>query len=168
VALLSKLFPGAQFIHIVRDPLALFPSTRRLWKSLDAVQGCQVPRHEQLDAYVFESLLRMYDGFEKQRYELDPSCIVDIRYEDLVADPVGVLEGIYQRLQLGDFTHVREIVQQYVLDQTGYQTNRHQLAPEMLAEIHRRWRSYFDRYGYSGDDRATDSVDCRDRPSSAK
>ncbi len=151
VALLSRLFPGAQFIHITRDPLALFPSTRRLWKSLDAVQGCQVPRHEHLDEYVFESLLRMYDGFEKQRQELDPSRILDIRYEDLVADPVGVLEGIYQRLQLGDFRPVRDVVQQYVHSQKDFQTNRHQLAPELRTEIQRRWRAYFDRYGYTRD-----------------
>ena len=151
VALLSKLFPGAEFIHITRDPLALFPSTRRLWKSLDAVQGCQVPHHKHLDQYVFESLLRMYDGFEKQRQELDPSRILDIRYEDLVADPVGVLEDVYQRLQLGDFTPVRDIIQQFVHSQKDYQTNRHQLAPELRTEIQRRWRAYFDRYGYTRD-----------------
>jgi hypothetical protein len=110
-----------------------------------------VPRHEHLDQYVFESLLRMYDGFEKQRQELDPSRILDIRYEDLVADPVGVLEDVYQRLQLGDFTPVREIVQQYVHSQKNYQTNRHQLPPELRTEIQRRWRAYFDRYGYARD-----------------
>ena len=150
VALLSKLFPGAQFIHITRDPLALFPSTRRLWKSLDAVQGCQLPRHEHLDQYVYDSLLRMYDGFEKQRAELDPARIVDIRYEDLVADPVGVMEGIYQKLDLGDFSQVREVLEAYVRSQPSYQTNRHQLAPDVSAEILLRWRRYFERYGYSG------------------
>ena len=109
VGILSRLFPGAQFIHITRNPLDLFPSTCRLWKSLDAVQGCQLPHHEQLDEYVFDALLRMYDGFEKQRAELDPAQIVDIRYEDLVADPMGVVEGVYQKLNLGDFTPVRGV-----------------------------------------------------------
>ncbi|MHB8861204.1 MAG: sulfotransferase family protein [Pirellulaceae bacterium] len=155
VALLSQLFPGAQFIHITRDPLVLFPSTRRLWKSLDAVQGCQLPGHAQLDQYVFDSLLRMYDGFDKQRQALDPSCIMDIRYEDLVADPVGVLEGVYQQLQLGDFTPVRAIVQQYVQEQKDYQTNRHDLSPETRAEICRRWRTYFERYGYPHDEESS-------------
>jgi hypothetical protein len=149
VGLLSKLFPGAQFVHITRDPLALFPSTRRLWKSLDAVQGCQLPRHEHLDQYVYEALLRMYDGFEKQRAGLDPARIVDIRYEDLVADPVGVIEGIYQTLDLGDFSQVRETLETYVRSQQPYETNRHQLSPDVSEEIILRWRRYFEHYGYS-------------------
>ena len=108
VALLARIFPGAQFIHISRDPFALFPSTCRLWKSLDAVQGCQIPHNKHLHEYVYDCLLKMYDGFEKQRDALEPGQIVDVRYEDLVADPLGVLETIYERLRLGDFQHVRE------------------------------------------------------------
>ena len=44
VRTILEVFPDAKFIHIVRDPLALFPSTVRLWKSLSEVQGFQIPR----------------------------------------------------------------------------------------------------------------------------
>jgi hypothetical protein len=114
VAQLSKIFPGARFVHITRNPYALFPSTRRLWQSLDATQGCQRNRDEGLDEYVFESLTRMYEGFEKQREVLDDRQIIDIRYEDLVADPLAVLERVYDELELGDFAEVREILADYV------------------------------------------------------
>ncbi len=152
VEVLSRLFPGAQFVHITRDPLALFPSTRRLWKALDAVQGCQLPRHEHLDEMVYAFLMRMYAGFEKQRATLDPDQIVDIRYEDLVADPVQVLEDIYRKLDLGDFSCVRRKLEAYLRDQQPYQTNHHQLTPEMEAEVLRRWRPYAERYGYVSSD----------------
>lgn len=148
IALLSELFPGAQFIHITRDPYALFPSTQRLWKSLDAAQGCQVPRHQQLDQYVYDALLRMYDGFTKQRAQLDPAQIVDIRYEDLVADPLSVVEEIYRKLSLGDFARVRGALEAYLHREKSYQTNRHELTPEVRAEIRRRWHHYFEQYGY--------------------
>jgi hypothetical protein len=91
----------------------------------------------------------MYDGFEKQRSTLEPGQIVDVRYEDLVADPLGVLETIYDRLQLGDFQHVRERLSQYVGEQRDYQTNRHDVSPEQQAEIQRRWHAYFTQYGYA-------------------
>ena len=45
---LAQLFPGAKFIHIVRDPYVIFPSTRRLWVSLDSAQGLQHPHYRQL------------------------------------------------------------------------------------------------------------------------
>ena len=64
---LARLFPGAKFIHIVRDPYTIFPSTRRLWVSLDWAQGLQHPHHHDLDEYVFSAFERMYRGFNRQR-----------------------------------------------------------------------------------------------------
>jgi hypothetical protein len=148
VALLARLFPGAQFIHMTRDPVALFPSTRRLWKSLDEVQGCQRARHEYLDEYVFECLLRMYDGFEKQRSVLGPTQIVDMRYEDLAADPVGVVESVYEQLQLGDYAALRTVLEPDVHGERDYQVNRHQVSDDQRAVILTRWRDYAQRYGY--------------------
>ena len=34
IKLLLELFPDARFVHIVRDPYVVFPSTVNLWKSL--------------------------------------------------------------------------------------------------------------------------------------
>jgi omega-hydroxy-beta-dihydromenaquinone-9 sulfotransferase len=149
IALLAELFPGAQFIHLTRHPDDLFPSTRRLWMSLDAVQGCQVPRNEHLDQYVFTCLRRMYAGFENQRVRIDPEQVIDVRYEDLVADPVGVVERIYERLQLHDFAPLRTRLEAFVRDQTAYQANRHKLDAATRAEIRRQWSDYFSHYGYS-------------------
>ncbi len=148
VRLLSEMFPGAQFIHITRHPYSLFPSTRRLWQSLDAVQGCQLPRDEHLDEYVFESFRRMYDGLESQRGELGSSQIIDIRYEDLVADPIAVVRRVYDQLQLGDFEPVADRFQAYVDSLRDYEPNRHQLEPALRTQIDRQWQAYFEHYGY--------------------
>jgi hypothetical protein len=148
VELLSRLFPGAKFIHITRNPYSLFPSTVRLWESLDDVQSLQWPKHEGLDEYVFECLTRMYRGFEDQRQRLDPANIIDLRYEDLVADPVGEVERIYSRLSLGYFEPVREKLTAFVGEQKDYQTNKHSLDPALQDRIRERWAGYFERYGY--------------------
>jgi hypothetical protein len=149
VGLLAQVFPGAQFIHITRHPYELFASTRRLWQSLDMVQGCQLNRDEHLDEYVCEAFNRMYDGFEKQRAALDSRQIVDIRYEDLVANPLNVLALVYERLALGDFAPVRDRFAAHVESQKGYQTNQHQLDPAIRQQICRRWAGYFEHYGYT-------------------
>jgi hypothetical protein len=148
IAFLSRLFPGAKFIHIVRDPYALFPSTLRLWKSLDEVQGLQMPRGKGLDEYVYECLTRMYHGFEKQRMEIDPKNICDLRYEALVQNPVDEVRRVYQELGLDNFESLRPQLEAYVGKQKDYQPNKHELNDEMKAEIRRRWGEYFERYGY--------------------
>jgi len=148
IALLSRLFPGAKFIHIVRSPYALFPSTVRLWKSLDEVQGLQMPRYKGLDEYVFECFTRMYRGFEKQQAEIEPGNICELRYENLVKDPVGEVRRIYQELGIGDFEAMRPALEGYTGKQKDYQPNKHELEEETKNEIRRRWGEYFEKYGY--------------------
>ena len=145
---LLSLFPGAKFIHIARHPHSIFPSTCRLWKALDDVQGCQRPKHRNNEAYVYECLERMYDGFFRQRELLQPGQIAYVRYEDLVADPVGEIERLYGELALGDFESVRPRIEEQAAARSGYQANVHELAPETEAEIARRWRRYYEAFGY--------------------
>lgn len=149
---LSRMFPGAKFIHITRHPYSLFPSTRRLWHSLDTVQGLQLPRNEHLDELVYDSFDRMYRGFNSQSTAFPDDCLYDLRYEDLVQDPVGKLKDIYQQLQLGNFEHVRPTLEQHVDAQKGYQTNRYELDADLRNELRTRWASYFEKYGYGDEE----------------
>lgn len=148
VEVLSRLFPGAKFVHITRNPYSLFASTMRLWQSLDEVQGLQLPSGRGREEYVFDCLSRMYAGFEEQRRRIDPSAVYDIRYEDLVADPVTQVGGIYQQLNLGDYGVIRDKIAAFATGQKDYQTNKHELDDALKSRIRQRWASYFERYGY--------------------
>lgn len=145
---LAEMFPNAKFVHITRDPHQLFSSTQRLWSTLDEAQGLQVPREEHLDEYVFTALERMYRGFERQRLQVDPSRICDIRYEQLIRDPVESLRKVYDQLGLGDFERARPKIEQSMQQRQGHKSNRHDLPLETKSEIGRRWADYCQRYGY--------------------
>lgn len=149
VGVLANYFAGAKFIHITRDPRALYPSTRRLWSSLDAVQGLQRPPAETDPEYVLTCFERMYASFHAERDGLPPEQIVDIRYEDLVADPVETLREVYRALELDDFAPVEAPLSEWIEENhRGYQPNEHRLPAEDEALIKRRWADYFTRYGY--------------------
>ncbi|WP_146532287.1 sulfotransferase family protein [Rubripirellula reticaptiva] len=149
VARLAREFPDAKFIHITRDPRALFPSTVRLWKGLDDVQALQHPSEEGLGQYVIDCFNRMYASFHRDRDQIPTGRLIDIRYEDLIADPTKTLESIYQTLHLSDFDAVRPDIENWVeTEHRGYKTNQHQHDPEIETLIRKDWAEYFDRYGY--------------------
>ena len=150
VKTILEVFPDARFIHIVRDPLVLFPSTVRLWKSLSEVQGFQIPRDDAgwMEKSVLDNFVRMYECFEQDRELIPPGRLVDIRYEDLVADPIGELRQIYQRLGLGDFAQVEPELLRYAMKTRDYKTNKYQLPPDVAERVRGRWAPYFQRYGY--------------------
>ncbi len=148
IKVLREIFPDARFIHIVRDPHVVFPSTVRLWRSLFETQGLQVPRCTGLEELVFDIFSRLYASFEKDRARLPESQFAEIRYEDLVENPVQRMQEIYAKLDLGDFQAVRPAMQQYLEARSDYQTNRYQVAEQTREQIGQRWSSYITRYGY--------------------
>jgi hypothetical protein len=149
VKVLLELFPNARFVHIIRDPYVIFPSTVRLWKCLYRDQGLQVPHGKGLEEHVFETFNRMYEVFERDRRLIAPSRLCEVRYEDLVEDPIGQMRAVYEQLELGEFDRVLPALQKYFADKANYQTNRFQLSPEQRAEIGRRWQPFLQRYGYA-------------------
>jgi hypothetical protein len=149
VAPLARIFPGSRFVHIVRDPRTIFLSTMNLWRVLDEAQALQRPHHRELRQYVFEALQRMYDAFESQRIHLSQNQIIDVRYEDLVANPVETMEQIYRSLELDDFEPVRASLQAMTQEKRRYQTNRYELDSDTEAEILDRWSTYARKYGYA-------------------
>ncbi|MEX2188921.1 MAG: sulfotransferase [Pirellulales bacterium] len=153
IEVLSSLFPGAKFVHITRDPYSSFPSTLRLWYALDEAQGFTVVSDTDAEAdrreeFVFASFERMYRGFEDQRQRLDPSAVCDVRYEDLVADPVGEVRRVYEQLDLGDYAGVEPKIAAYAAREKNYRTNVHNLDETLKTRIRERWSAYFEKYGY--------------------
>jgi hypothetical protein len=149
VGVLAEMFPEARFLHVVRDPYVVFPSTIRLWRSLHEVQGLQVDDGSTLERYVFSSFDEMYAAFERDRATLAPGRLHEVRYEDLVADPVGRLAEAYERLDLGDMNGVRPALEREARAMQSYRTNTYHHDPRIVAEISRRWRPFIDRYGYA-------------------
>ena len=150
IGILREMYPDAKFIHIVRDPRKLYPSTVKLWKSLESIQGLQRPHtDEELQPFVFRCLNRMYDAFEVGRQGLLDSQIIDVRYEDLVANPTGVVESIYQQLELGGFDSIRDSLAKRTQDEKEYKTNSFGLDKATETIVLQNWKSYAERYGYA-------------------
>jgi hypothetical protein len=160
VRTILEVFPDAKFIHIVRDPLVIYPSTVRLWKSLSEVQGFQIPHDDGgwMERSVLDNFVRMYECFEQDRDLIPPGRLVDIRYEDLVADPVGEMRRIYERLSLGDFSVVEPALREAVAKSKDYRTNKYTLPPDVADRVRGRWAPYFQRYGYNGHAATTANV----------
>jgi hypothetical protein len=149
IPVLLELFPEARFLHIVRDPYAVFPSTVNLWKTLYSSHGLQRPKFVGLEERVFSTFTHLYERIEEGKRLIPPGHFHELRYEDLIADPLTEMRRAYDRLGLGDFDPVRPRVERYLEEHADYQTNRYKPLPGQLeAEIARRWADVIRRYGY--------------------
>lgn len=149
VRTLLEMFPDAKFVHIVREPNELFLSTINLWKSLNEVQRMHTLSDQAwIEDYVLSSHARMYAAFEADRQLLREDQLYELRYEDLIDDPLANLREIYDTLDLGDFSRVQAPVEQHLADVKNYRRNRYELSDEKRELVRQHWSGYFERYGY--------------------
>jgi hypothetical protein len=170
IRLLRELFPGAKFVHIVRDPYQVFASTVHLHMQVLPMTTLQrVPRDPSrpIILSIYEDMMRRYLD---DRDSLPPESVVDVRYEDLVRDPLGELRRIYETLDLGGFARAEPAMRAYVDAQRGYEKNRlDELSAQDRREITERWAFAFRAFNYASDAEAgVDADSSESRRMSAK
>jgi hypothetical protein len=148
---LVAMFPRARFIHIVRDPYVVFPSTCHFWRTMYERYGLQRVDEARLRERVFDDFAHMHERLQATRSLVSPGQFYELRYERLAAEPIPELERLYAALDLGDFASVRPAVAQYAERTRRYKTNQYELDDATRDEITNRWAPYFDRHGYPRD-----------------
>jgi hypothetical protein len=151
VQVLLETFPEARFVHIVRDPYRVFPSAVNMVRLFYRLQGFHKPHESGLEQDVLSWFERLYSQFERDRPLIPAGRLHELRYEQLVADPEGRLQGLYRALNLGDFGPVLPRLRAYLEARKGYRTGNFQLDPQTRREIDRRWGPYLRPYGYCGE-----------------
>jgi omega-hydroxy-beta-dihydromenaquinone-9 sulfotransferase len=148
VKTILELYPDARFVHIVRDPRVVIPSAIRTWTRMTDAVSLQIRGEQSLEDHVFDMFELMYDRFKQDRALIPDANFFELRYEDLVADPLPRLEEIYQRLNLGDFAMARPAVAKYLEGVRNYKTNKYELEEGLATKIRARCGDYVRRYGY--------------------
>ena len=82
------------------------------------------------------------------RAALQPGRFHQLRYEDLVREPLVTLERCYQAIGLDDFDRARPRVAEYLAGLRGYRTNEYAISSEGRTAIREAWGAIFRNWGY--------------------
>lgn len=149
IPLLLELFPRARFVHVVRNPYDVFPSTKHLWRTLRHSQGLQNPKTEISDETILATFLFMHTCVERDKALIPADQFHELRYEDLLRDPIAEMRSMYAHLRLGGFGDVTAAIETYFSARTTYTTNRYPISESQRDAVRRHWGGVIERYGYA-------------------
>jgi omega-hydroxy-beta-dihydromenaquinone-9 sulfotransferase len=142
VSTLRELLPDARFVLIVRDPFTSFESVVRMWRKMFEMYALgPIPPNDFIREAVLADRPRFEAKLASGTADLPPNRFTTISYEKLVADPDGVVERLYQQLELGDFEPVREIVTAETKRRGGYRAKGSLPSTLWQQRITKEWAS---------------------------
>lgn len=149
ISTLVDAFPGAKFIHIHRSPYEVYRSTlhlhREAWK-ISTLQTLKGLSEREIVLAVYELVMR---AFLRDRGAIPAESYIDVRYEDLEADPIKVLSGIYEKLSIPGFPSVKGDLVSYVESIKHYKKNELPLSSDDIRIVNSRLAFAFEALGYS-------------------
>lgn len=146
---LRRLYPGARFIHIYRNPHAVFRSTRRFYRKLIEKFAWQTVEDLDLDQLVLQSYRRMMDQIDIDKRSLPGDQFVDLRFEDLETRPMQEIERIYRRLDLGDIGPWRSGFERYLASVAGFEKTFIPEQPDDRRMVECHCAGLLDRFDYT-------------------
>jgi omega-hydroxy-beta-dihydromenaquinone-9 sulfotransferase len=145
---LLELFPDACFIHIYRDPYKVFLSTKQMrTRVLDtlALQNISEPEIEQQVITQYTGLMTSY--FEQKEILLEHK-LIEIKYEDLIIDPIQQVQKIYSTLHLPGLENALSAIQRYLENKTDYKTNVYSFDKKVIQTVNNNWMFTMKRWKY--------------------
>ena len=149
IRLLLELFPDARFVHIHRDPYQVFQSCRHYYDTATWYSYLQRPDLNGIDDGIIRRYRQLHDAFFAERALIPAGRFHEIRYNDLVRDPIGEMRTLYQQLDLCEFESHAPGLSHYLDSISTYRKNQfHPLDKPIRERIATEWKRGFDEWNY--------------------
>lgn len=149
IATLLEMFPNGSFIHIHRNPVIVYLSTKNFFTQLMPTLQLQNFDEEDIKAMIVEVYDWLMHAIIKDRAMIPKAQYYEFPFDDLENDPKRVLGQIYEQFQLGDFTKAWTHFDSYLQKQRSYKKNKHTISQQELDTIIDRWGFTMEEFGYA-------------------
>ncbi len=139
IRILLEMFPDAKFIHVYRNPYVVYSSTMN-WLDkelvLTALQDVDEAVIREQTMVNYEKMMRRY---LEDRHLIPEGNLVELKFEDVEANPLAELERIYNHLNLDLTPQTRDKMKTFITAMSGYRKNRYRLSKKARKEVTDRW-----------------------------
>lgn len=143
---LLKLFPNGRFIHIHRDPLEVYGSTKKLYSKVLPLFSLQDLDLERMNRDVVFMYKNMMEKYVSDKELIPEGQLVEVAFSELVNRPMQVIERIYGALDLGGFETAAPKFEAYLNEQRAFKKSEYSFSKDEEAMLHRELQDAIDRW----------------------
>ena len=151
VRTLVEMFPQARFLFLVRDPYVVIHSSIRTATILAHVFGLEAPDETMVARETMKTLRTyrlLHEAFLRDQALLQENQLIQLRYEDLIANPLAALQQVYTILGLGDFECLRPALTHQLEQERNFQPRTQAPPSRLVALVNEHLGDLVERFGY--------------------
>jgi hypothetical protein len=149
IKVLLEMFPNAKFIHIHRNPVEVFLSTRHFYSKMLPYLQLHSITQEEIDYHIFDIYKKLMSDFLEQKTLIPAANFVEIAFDDLEKDPLNNLKHIYEKLDLPGFEDALPAFTNYRQSMDSYEKNKHTISSDLLEKIRHEWGFAMKHFNYA-------------------
>lgn len=144
VKAIAALLPNAKFISIRRNPLEVFESTFRMWKSLFNLYSLgETICDEVLRGIILKNRITMEQKLSEGLATLPAHMVAQVEYDRLVENPLMELECLYDTLQLDPGFLASQSLAQKIDQSQRYRAGNNSPPPKWQRRVRSAWADFF-------------------------
>ena len=143
---LLEHYPDARFIHIYRNPVMVYLSTKRFF-IFPSVQ-LQSSEEKQIINIVFDLYPLLMKDYFAMKNTIPTDQLIEIRFEEFEQDPFPVLKDVYEKFGMDNWNEASKKMETYYMDLDGYKKNVYKIKRSELERVKKEWDFAFKELGY--------------------
>lgn len=143
---LLEIYPDAKFIHIVRDPQDVIPSTLHLYQRILPEFSLQNETEIDLLEYVFDYYTQLMAKLIATKDKLNATQFFELKYEDFVEKPVDLLNEAFTQLEISADS---EKLKSFFEGRKNFSKNKFERNQELEKQIKEKCDSTIAQYSYN-------------------
>jgi len=149
IKLLLELFPEAKFIHIYRNPYHVFLSMKRnIEKEMTLYTLQSIPKWEVFEKAMVDMYKKIFKKYFEEMKLIPEGNLVEVSYEEFIANPLHEMEIIYKNLGLFGFENSKNKFKKYIDSQSKIKMNNYSIDEQLKNKIYKYFKDTIDLWGY--------------------
>jgi len=144
-----SMYPHARFIHIYRNPVIVYLSTKKFFLALIPELQLQHSTQEQIIDLIFDLYDRLMHAYFEKRESIPSSQLLEIDFETFESKPLENLKKIYSSLTIPNWDQSLPHFEKYLKHLGDYKKNNYKITSIELDRIKEEWGFAFKHFGYN-------------------
>ena len=91
----------------------------------------------------------MYDKYEADKKLVPEGNLIEVKFEDIEADALGITKKIYETLNLPGFAEAQPAIEAYLNKKKGYKKNQYKYDDRTIELVEKNWKFALEQWGYT-------------------